>query len=142
MNGGNRRHLLNAIDQGGDLIAKFLADICKRNPLLTNSSIQNRGHQAGLVQMQLRQHLGHFNTDTETAGAGRPQAIFPERLQINLSRLFAGSPELVNVVQMCLRGNLAHPALNVYLAVAGHCVVFANFYHNSLVVPDGSRSHP
>ena len=142
VDGRDGRHLLHAVDQARHLIAKFLADCLQGNALFTHGAIKDRRHQAGLIQVQLRQNLGHLDANPEAAGTRCPLAILPESLKIDFRCLFAGQPELVSVVQVCLRGYLVYPALDIHLAIASHCVVFANFYHIGLVIPDGFRSHP
>ena len=56
-----------------------------------HGAIKDRRHQAGLIQVQLRQNLGHLNANPEAAGTRCPLAILPESLKIDFRCLFAGT---------------------------------------------------
>src|SRR5699024_4501598 len=137
---GNRRHLLDTVDQPGDLFTKLFTDNLEPDPLLPNGAVKNSRHKTGLIQTQFSQHLSHFKTGPETAGARRPDSVLPERLQVNFSGLFTRLPKLLHIIQMGLGSDMLHPSLDINLAIAGHCVVFANFYHICLAIPVDSHS--
>lgn len=47
----NRRHLLNTIDQPGNLIPKLFSNFLKRHPLFPNRAVQHGRYQTGLIQV-------------------------------------------------------------------------------------------
>jgi len=58
--------------------------------------------------MQLCQNLRHFQTGPETAGTGRPQAVFPERLNGDLGGFLTSPPKLTRILEMSLFSDVLH----------------------------------
>ena len=129
MDGRNRGHLGDTVDETGDFIAKFPTDFLQLDAAFPHGPIEDGRHQACLIQVQLHQHLGHFDTGAEAAGPRRPEAILLHGSPVDLGTQLTGPPELVRVLQAGLGGNLAHPAFDIHLSVCRNGVVFPYFYH-------------
>ncbi|VTS20737.1 Uncharacterised protein [Streptococcus dysgalactiae subsp. equisimilis] len=133
--GADRRHAQDALDQLGHHRPEALVDRLEGDLAFAYATVDDRGDQGLLVQLEVRENLGDLQARLETGGAFRPGVLCGD------GSLFGFASELASLQQALTIEpgdevlDVVQPGLEVDTAVGVDRLVRSHLYHLAYPLP-------
>ncbi|MCY1492451.1 hypothetical protein D9M68_262570 [compost metagenome] len=136
--GADRRHAQHALDQLGDHRTEALLHGFQLDLAFAHAAVDHRGHQGFLVELEVRQDFGDFQTGLEAGGPLRPGVFRTAAgLLLGLAGEFARLQQDLAVQHRDQALDMVQPGLEVDAAVGVDRLVRSHLYHLS-TLPHGA----
>ncbi|RMO84044.1 hypothetical protein ALQ33_05543 [Pseudomonas syringae pv. philadelphi] len=127
--GTDRGHAQHAVDQFGHGRAETLLDFRQRNHAFTHTTVDHRSDQRILIQLEVSEDLGDFQTGLETGGVVCPMILVGLVVLLGLPGKFTGLFHDFPVQDQVDADNMIEPCVEIDTAVCVYRLVRSHLYH-------------
>lgn len=133
--GADRGHAQHALDQLGHHRPEMLVDRFQGDLAFPHASIDDRGDQGLLIQLEVREDLGDFQSGLEAGRAFRPGVLCGDRSLLGFASELASLQQALTIEPRDEVLDVVQPGLEVDTAVGVDRLVRSHLYHLAYPLP-------